>query len=124
MKHARAELLSSWGMGASDRTLRGSWKLTFIAWSGLLLIWSIVTVALDEDSLRLLRRLGVERSDVAVPIIALVIGLPLAVDMTRNLQRTYRIWKRRAATQTPEADWNRSSPPTCRGASNTREDPS
>lgn len=92
-------------MGASDRTLRGSWKLTFVAWSGLLLVWSIVTVALDEHSLRWLRRLGVERSDVAVPIIALVIGLPLAVDMARNVQRTYQIWKRRAATLTPMANW-------------------
>ena len=97
-------------MDAADRTIRGSWKLTFVAWSGLLLVWSIVTVALDEDNLRLLRRLGVERSDVAVLIIALVIVLPLAIDVTRNLQRTYRLWKRRAATQTQDADWRASVP--------------
>ncbi|MEM1032560.1 MAG: hypothetical protein AAF928_02990 [Myxococcota bacterium] len=80
----------------AERSVRGSWKLTFIVWSGLLLVWAFVTVALDEQSVRLLRRLGASRWEVAVALVALAIGLPLLIDARRNVLRTYRQWKRRA----------------------------
>jgi hypothetical protein len=87
------------------RIRRGNWKLTFVAWGAVLAVWAVVTAIIDEDTLRVVRRLAGERGHGAIVLIGLVIGLPLLVDVAANVHRTYRLWHRRAVLDADAANW-------------------
>jgi hypothetical protein len=93
-----------------DRVRRGTWKLTFVAWSSLLVIWAVVTAAMDFDTLAVARWIARQRSDWAIAAIALLVALPLIVDAGRNVHRTYRLYKRRSRQERGGTQWSQQVP--------------
>jgi len=93
-----------------ERVRRGTWKLTFVAWSGLLLLWAVVTAVMDHDTLVVVRRFAGERGDGAIALIAGIIGLPLLIDAARNVHRVYRLHRRRFQQDTRDASWSKDVP--------------
>lgn len=93
-----------------ERARRGTWKLTFVAWSALLLVWAVITAVMDHDTLVVVRRLVGERGHGAIALIAGVIALPLMIDASRNVHRIYRLYRRRSQQDGREAIWSTEVP--------------
>ncbi|MEQ9318676.1 MAG: hypothetical protein RIF41_05930 [Polyangiaceae bacterium] len=93
-----------------ERARRGTWKLTFVAWSALLLVWAAVTAGMDHDTLVVVRRLVGERGHGAIALIVGIIALPLMIDASRNVHRIYRLYRRRSQQDGREAIWSTEVP--------------
>jgi hypothetical protein len=89
---------------------RASWRLTFAAWSTLFVVWAIATFALQYDILGVVAKFAGNHGGGATAAVGLVIGLPLLVDATRNVQRGYRLWRRRALQIPAGASWSEQVP--------------
>jgi hypothetical protein len=94
------------------RARKASWRLTFIAWGIVLVVWSVLTVALDYDLLVLINRLGGERHRLLVLALALMIALPLLVDFVRNVPRYRHLWQRRQGRDRSTTAWAEQVPST------------
>lgn len=81
-----------------------------MAWSALLVVWAVVTAAMDYDTLVVVRRLVGERGHGAIALIAGVIALPLLIDASRNVHRIYRLVRRRSQQAGRETVWSSDVP--------------
>lgn len=77
---------------------KASWRLTFTVWSLVLVLWAVVTIVIDYDTLVVIRNLIGTRGRVPVIVLAVVVGLPMLVDVVRNASRNQRGRRKR--------DWN------------------
>lgn len=89
---------------------RASWRLTFTAWSIVLVCWAVMTVSIDYDALVLLRRLMGEHGRAPVMLLAAVIALPLIIDAVQNLPRYRRRWLERVRHDPALSIWSSAVP--------------
>ena len=80
-----------------NKPRKASWKLTFGVWSSVMLVWAILTVALNHDLLLVLKRLSDDNGSHVTWAVALLIGLPVLLDAARNMPRYRRRWRARGS---------------------------
>jgi hypothetical protein len=85
---------------------RASWRLTFVAWSLVLLLLAIVTSTIDYDTLVLIRELAGKQGNGAIALVALVIALPVLIDAVRNAPSYRQLWKRTSVRDRLRSSWS------------------
>jgi hypothetical protein len=89
---------------------KASWRLTFTVWSAVLVLWAVVTILIDYNTLLFIRKIVGEHGRAPIVVLAVVIVLPMLVDAVRNASRHRSVRRSQAWRDDPTSSWRQAVP--------------